>query len=263
MLMTSCQSPLMDDACRAIAGYVAARLGLPVRFIDELPWPERYRQLDAGAIDVAWICGAPYVRRVDAGADIELLAAPIWAGERYGDQPVYFSDVVVRRDSRFATFADLRGAVCAYNEPGSFSGYEAMRHHLAAQGLDGNFFAAWVESGAHSRSLELVCSGAADVAAIDSTVLEAASARRPQLQDALRVLAVLGPNPMPPWVVSRRVAPATRARLRELFTAMHADNAGRAILQAGGIARFVAVTDVDYGPTRWALEVAAGVKPCH
>lgn len=260
MRMTSCQSPLMDDACRAIAGYVAARLGLPVRFVDELPWPERYRQLDAGMIDVAWICGAPYVRRVDAGADIELLAAPVWVGPRYGDQPVYFSDVVVRRESRFATFADLRGAIWAYNEPGSFSGYEVMRHHLAAQGLDGSFFAAWVESGAHGRSLELVCSDAADVAAIDSTVLEAESARRPQLRDAVRVLAVFGPNPMPPWVVSRHVAPATRARLRELFTAMHVDSAGRAILQAGGMARFVAVTDTDYDPTRRVLEVTAGVK---
>lgn len=260
MLMTSCMAPAMDDACRAIAGYVTARLELPVVFVHEPPWRERYRQLDAGAIDVAWICGAPYVRRVDAGAAIELLAAPVWIGERYEEQPVYFSDVVVGRNSRFRTFADLRGATWAYNEPGSFSGYEAMRYHLAAQGLDGGFFGAWVASGAHSRSLELIRSGAADVAVIDSTVLEAEHAHHPQLRNELRVLAVIGPNPMPPWVVSRRVAPATRARLRELFTAMHLEGAGRAILRAGGMTRFVAVNDADYDPTRKMLEVAAGVK---
>jgi len=37
------------------------------------------------------------------------IAAPVLMGERYHDRPLYFSDVIVDRDSRFRSFLDLRG----------------------------------------------------------------------------------------------------------------------------------------------------------
>jgi phosphonate transport system substrate-binding protein len=40
---------------------------------------------------------------------IELPGAPVLQGERYGGRPIYFSDVLVHRDSPFCSFADLRG----------------------------------------------------------------------------------------------------------------------------------------------------------
>jgi ABC-type nitrate/sulfonate/bicarbonate transport system substrate-binding protein len=58
---------------------------------------------------------------------LTLLAAPLPAGARYGGKPIYFSDVVVRRDSPYQTFADLRGVTWGYNEPGSQSGYNVVR----------------------------------------------------------------------------------------------------------------------------------------
>jgi phosphonate transport system substrate-binding protein len=250
----------MDETCRAIAKYVGHHLCLTVDFIDDISWEERYRLLDAGLIDVAWICGAPYVRRIDQAVPIELLAAPVWQGDRYEDRPVYFSDVVVHGDSPFQTFADLRGAVWAYNEPGSFSGYEAMRYYLAVQGVDGRFFGRAVESGAHQRSLEQLRTCEVDVAAIDSTVLELAVRTQPALRHQLRTIASIGPSPMPPWVVSIGVASQLRAALRHLFTTMANDRTGRAILTNGMIARFAAVQDADYDPTRTMLQFAAAIK---
>ncbi len=65
---------------------------------------------------------------------IDLLAAPVMAAERYQGQPVYYSDIVVHHASRFQTFADLRNATWAYNEPHSHSGYHVVRFHLAQTG---------------------------------------------------------------------------------------------------------------------------------
>jgi phosphonate transport system substrate-binding protein len=261
MKITSCQSPLMNEHCRAIAHYLSERLGVPVTYIDDIPWQERYEQLDRGQIDVAWICGAPYVRRVDrADVGIELLVAPVWQGERYGDQPVYFSDVVVHGESRFHAFADLRGATWAYNEPGSFSGYEAMRYHLAVQGLAGDFFGKVVESGAHTQSLALILAGEVDVAAIDSTVLEAVLAQQPALASQLRIIDVIGPSPMPPWVASQQLASELRQAVRRVLTGMADDPVGAALLRAGNIARFAPVSDADYDATRRMLRLAATVQ---
>jgi phosphonate transport system substrate-binding protein len=261
MKITSCQAPLMNDHCRAIVAYLAERLHLTLTFIDDISWQERYEQLDRGGLDVAWICGAPYVRRVDQpDPGIELLAAPVWLGERYGNRPVYFSDVVVHQDSRFQSFADLQGATWAYNEAGSFSGYEAMRYHLAAQGLSGDFFGRVVASGSHQQSLALILARQAEVAAVDSTVLGAVVGRQPALAQQLRTIAVIGPSPMPPWVVARRVPAEVRQRLRNALLTMSNDPAGATLLQQGEIARFAAVGDGDYDPIRRMLARAATVQ---
>jgi phosphonate transport system substrate-binding protein len=255
--ITSCQSPLMDGTCRQIAHFLGDRLGLDVTFEDQIDWPERYQQLDAGEIDMAWICGAPYVRRVARGVALELLVAPVWRGERYGGRPVYFSDVIVRNDSAFQSFADLRGATWVYNEPGSLSGFEVMRYHLATLGLGGDFFGRIMASGAHQRSLELVLAGVADVSAIDSTVLTVLLERKPELAGALRIVAEIGPSPMPPWVVAQSVRPELRRAIREALATMHDDPAGQVILRAGGIARLASVCDADYDPIRTMLRLAA------
>ena len=125
---TSCQAPNAEPAVARVVAYLAQNLGRPIEFVNPIDWEESDRLLDEGHIDIGWICGWPYVRKMRRQRpNLELLAAPVIAGARYGDQPVYFSDVIVRRDSPYQTFADLRGAVWGYNEPGSQSGYNVVR----------------------------------------------------------------------------------------------------------------------------------------
>src|SRR5262245_45508563 len=79
---------------RFITRRVAERLGRPT----ELTVGSCYEQLGA-EVDVGFVCGLPYVelaRRADP--PVEPLAAPVLQGERYAGRPVYFSDVIVRRD---------------------------------------------------------------------------------------------------------------------------------------------------------------------
>jgi phosphonate transport system substrate-binding protein len=243
-------SLLSDNArptCQGIADYLSAHAGVRATLVAGEPWQEQRQMLDQGQAEVGFICGLPYVRKVER---FELLAAPVMRAPRYQDRPVYFSDVIVRQDSPFRSFADLRGATWAYNEPGSFSGYVGPLAHLAALGETSGYFGRAVESGAHLRSLELIAEGTVDASAIDTTVIELELRQRPELADHFRVIDTIGPSPIPPIVVVRGVAAGIKQRLRDALLQMHEDSEGQDILSDGMIARFVAVQDADYDDIR-------------
>jgi len=229
---------------------MGGRLGVPTQFVHDMPWQEREWRFDLGEVEVCWMCGWPYARRADSSSAVGLITAPVMAGSRYRDRPVYFSDVVVRADSTFQTFNDLRGAAWAYNERMSHSGYVVVRHFLAQQKIYSGFFGSVVESGSHQSSIELILSGAVDASAIDSTVLEAMQLQRPDIKALLRVVETIGPSPAPPWVVRSSVPKDLRDGLRKEFLAMHESGEGRAILQGAGIRRFAAVDDQYYDAIR-------------
>jgi phosphonate transport system substrate-binding protein len=254
---TSCQSENSEFVGRALADYVAGRLGIATEFVDGVPWQERERLLDAGEVHVGWICGLPYALKADRPRPgIELLAAPVMAGARYAGRPVYFSDIVVRRDSPARSFDELRGSRWGYNEPGSHSGYNVVRYQLARRGERSGYFSGVVETGAHQATLRMIARGELDASAIDSTVLETELLRRPALRRELRVIESWGPSPAPPWVVSRRMTDAMRQRLRRVFRDLHRNPEGRAILRKARMARFAGVTDRDYDSIRLMSGVA-------
>jgi phosphonate transport system substrate-binding protein len=252
---------LMSDNARAfhaaVGAYLGRRVGIHTAFVAEVDWQERERMLDDNRAQIGFICGLTYTRKTNR---LELLAAPVMRGDRYGGRPVYFSDVIVRQDSPFQSFADLRGASWAYNEPNSFSGYAVLCAHLAGLGESADFSGRVVESGAHLRSLQLILEGLVDAATIDSTVLAAELAQRPRLAERIRVVEMLGPSSIPPVVVARNLPDVLKRRLREALLGMHEDEEGAAILAAGMVARFVPVRDADYDDIREKARLAERVR---
>jgi hypothetical protein len=71
----------------------------------------------------------------------------------------------------------------------------------------------YVHKAAWPRTLEMILAGRVDGAAIDSTVLEWSIAGRRDLPEHIRVIESLGPSPIPPWVISKRVAASLRGAL--------------------------------------------------
>ena len=60
--------------------------------------------------EVCFVCSLRYVEFERQGILPAVpIAVPVFMGERYHDRPLYFSDVIVDRDSRFRSFLDLRG----------------------------------------------------------------------------------------------------------------------------------------------------------
>jgi ABC-type phosphate/phosphonate transport system substrate-binding protein len=258
---TSIQAPNADPLCRAICDYLGAVLSIPTQFVNDLTWQEREAELDSGDIQVGWICGLPYVWKADRQPPLaRLLAAPVMAGSRYGGQPIYFSDIVVRQDSPFNNFLDLRGKTWAYNEPHSQSGYNITRYKLASMGEQRAYFSRVIAAGSHQRALEYVLSGFVDASAIDSTVLETELARDPGLSNCLRTIEVLGPSPIPPWVTTPSLPENLYSRLLHALLVMHQNPVGKEILTYGRMACFVAVNDRDYDPIRKMERLAASVE---
>jgi phosphonate transport system substrate-binding protein len=147
-------APCLYPMYEFITRYVGARLGCAT----ELFVGSSYEQLATEA-DAGFVCGLPYVQLARRTAPpIEPLAAPLLQGQRYDGRPIYFSDVIVHRDSPCRTFADLRGCSWSYNERHSQSGYGIMRHHLVRLGETDGYFAKVVEAGWHERSIRMVCS---------------------------------------------------------------------------------------------------------
>lgn len=248
-----------ETFCQAVARFIENRVRIPTHYVTGIPWQERERLFDLGEIHILWLCGLPYVHKADSkDRGLELLAVPVPHGERYQGRPVYFSDVVVRRDRPFQSFADLRGAAWAYNEPRSHSGFNVVRACLAE--LGDNFFGSVVESGSHSASLEMVRSGKVHASAIDSTVLEWFTAARNKLADEIRVIDTFGPSPMPPWVISRQAPERLRSAIRALLLRLHTETFGRILLDRAGMDRFVAAEDRDYDVIRAIAKKAESVS---
>lgn len=244
-------APNADGLCQAIVDSIGSRLPLATQFIHDRPWQERERLFDAGEIHVSWICGLPYVHKADQpDPQVELLVAPVMQGDRYHGRPVYFSDVIVRKDSPFNHFSELRGTMWAYNEPRSHSGYYVTCAHLAELGESLDYFGQMIASGAHQTSLRWLLTGKIDATAIDSTVLETELRQNPHLRSELRVITTLGPSPAPPWIISTAVPPTLREQVRSQFLTLSDQPQGQQILAAAAIARFVTVTDQDYDPIR-------------
>ena len=258
---TSCQAEIAESFCKALAAFIGDKLAIPTEFIGDIPWQQRERLLDRGDIHVCWICGLPYVRKSNCEKKtVELLSAPVMRHPRYGGRPVYYSDVVVQADSSFRSFEDLRGGTWAYNEPGSHSGYNLIRYHLAMGGLGAGYFGRVVESGSHQSSLRMLLERAIDATAIDSTVLEMVLMKDPSIVERIRTITILGPSPAPPWVVHGSVSNDVRRALRQEFLSMDKDPRGRRILEDAGMLWFARVSDHDYDPIREMDRVAATVE---
>ena len=234
-------APRLLPVYQSIAAAVAERLGIPVR----LRVGRSFTQLTSGEVDVAFLCGLPYVRLAE---QLDPLAAPVVAGDRYGGRPVYFSDVIVRRESRFQAFADLRGASWSFNDPDSHSGYLATLTQLLDLGQTEAFFGRVIDAGWHQVSVELVASGQVDASAVDSHVLALELRDRPELANRLRVIESFGPSPIQPLVARRSLDAGFRQDLRDILTGLPGDG-----LSQGLVERLTPITDAWYDPIRTML----------
>jgi len=181
---------------------------------------------------------------------VELLVAPILLGERYQHRPVYFSDVIVRRDSPYISFADLQGCAWAYNQKASHSGWNLVCYSLLERGKTLDYFGRLIETGSHWRSLSLVLERRADATAIDSHVLDVFLAGNTAEAKQLRIIDMLGPSSIPPVVIARTVDQALKHQVRAALLTMHEEPLAASVLHAAAIDRFVQVNDQDYQDIR-------------
>jgi phosphonate transport system substrate-binding protein len=236
---------------------VGRRLGLQTELVVETS----YESCEQDRNEVCFVCSLPYVTFERRGLDLAIpVAAPVLEGARYGDRPIYFSDVIVHRDSPFGSFLDLRGGSWAYNEPLSHSGYGITRYHLVTLGETDGFFGRVVEAGFHQEAIRMVADGEIDGSAIDSQVLAVELRDHPDLGERVRIVEALGPSTIQPVAVSKRVPEDLREAIRDVLVTMADDPGVRRRLAQGLVERFVPVDAGSYDDIRKMVDAceAAG-----
>ena len=250
-------APNMLRLYQAIADAVGERLGATTELIIETDYENCRNDVN----DVCFVCSLPYIMFEREGISPAVpIAAPVLLGERYGGRPIYFSDVIVHRDSDAASFLDLRGRSWCYNERLSQSGYGIARHHMVSIGETNGFFSEVIKAGVHEESVRMVAAGEVDASAIDSQVLAIERRDHPEITDNLKVIDALGPSTIQPVAVSKRFDDDFRNAVRDVLLGFDGTPEGREILAMGAVARWVDVGPSDYDDIRGMVQacVAAG-----
>jgi ABC-type phosphate/phosphonate transport system substrate-binding protein len=156
-------------------------------------------------------CGYPYWTRLRREA--EVVAAPIY-GFAGCEGPTHRSFLIARRDDARATLAEFRGDRAAVNGFDSNSGMNLFRAEVAPLAEGKPFFADVVETGSHAQSVAAVVEGRADVAAIDCVTYALLARGASQLVAATKIIGETQASPALPFIVSRALAPETRAAVR-------------------------------------------------
>jgi len=238
-------SPTLSAAWGTLLARVSEASGVKLDVIEHA-YPasldELWEREDMGCV---FMCGYPWVVRDHRP---RLLASPVPSPARYGGAPIYFSDFVVRADSRFTTLEETFGTRLAYSIETSHSGYNAARHHLlrfrtpARPTLYAETVGPLVSQ---RRVLDAVIDGRADVAPLDSYLLDLWKRHIPEVTAAVRVIATTEAAPIPPLVASPAIDERTCARVTATLVDLHRDPSLAGTLESLLLSRFVAPAPPD------------------
>jgi phosphonate transport system substrate-binding protein len=252
-------APMLKPLYQLVTGTVAEELGHPTRLVDGVSLD----QVRHGDVHFAFLCGLPYVRlRREDPSLVDAIAAPVVSEARYGGRPIYFSDVIVPRDSPARSWGDLRGASWAYNEPESHSGYLLTLNRLAETAEPSSYFSRWDPTGYHERSIEMVARGEVGASAIDSHVLELVLRNRPENRDRIRVIDVLGPSTIQPLAATGAVSESLKRDVQQIMVDLNQRTEHREPLNQALIDRFVPIDDESYADIRRMLAAAEAAHLC-
>lgn len=230
---------------RQFLDYIGEKLGMKVDFVDRENYAEINELVRTGVVDAAFVCGGPYVDGHDAFG-MELLVAP----QAYGGT-VYYSYIIVSKNSPIAGFQGLRGKRFAFTDPLSNTGTLVPTYMLARMNeTPDTFFKGYIFTQTHDNAIKAVAQGIVDGAAVDSLIWEYENRTNPEFTSKTKVIKRSPPYGIPPVVVSRRLAPQLRKRLQQVFLNAHRDEKGKAILAGMMIDRFVPIEDSAYGSIR-------------
>lgn len=240
---------------RQFLDFIGDRTGTHVEFVDREDYAEINELVRTGNVDVAFVCGGPYVDGHKAFG-MELIAAPL----AYGKQ-VYYSYIIVPKDSPVMQFNDLKGKTFAFTDPLSNSGKLVPTYMLAKAGeTPDTFFKKYIYTKKHDMSIKAVAQKVVDGAAVDSLIWEYENRTKPEFTSATKIIEKSPPYGIPPVVVRKDLDPQLKERVRQAFLTAHTDDKGAAILKGMMIDKFLPIKDSAYDSIRQMQDWLAAQK---
>jgi ABC-type phosphate/phosphonate transport system substrate-binding protein len=251
-------TPDVKAAWQDLLHWTLSRAGLDWTVIDHDPPAPLGDLWRRGDIGLAMMCGLPYV---EVRPRPQLIAAPVPSRPRYGNRPVYFTDLVVKADSPFQRLEDTFGGTAGFTVEGSFSGHVAFRHHLlpyrAARGRP--LYRRVVGELVHARGvIDALLDGRIDIGPLDSYYHDLLTRNEPSFAAGVRVVATTKAAPIPPLVATVALDPPIVERLRAaLADASRADDLA-AQRERLLLARFAQPEPADYATLQSTAREARG-----
>lgn len=245
----------LDDQLALLAAwqaYLGSALQRPVQFIQRGSYREISDLLLSDAIDVAWVCGFPYVVHE---ARLRLIAVPIYEG-----QPRYRSHLVVpANDPSTRSIVDLRGKVFAFSDPQSNSGclvprVELIRAHEAPD----RFFRRSFFTFGHRKVVEAVQVGLAQAGAVDGYVWDTLLLQHPAATAGVRVAWRSALHGFPPIVARHSLAAHEATQVAAALVAMPESDTGRNILRRLNIEGFTPASPQLFDSIRESVRLHRG-----
>jgi phosphonate transport system substrate-binding protein len=212
--------------------WMAQHLNHDVRFFQRTKYREIMDLLLTNQLDLAWVCGYPYVREKQR---VQLLAVPVYLGK-----PTYHSLIITHRENQeINSFADLKNRVFAFSDPDSNSGYLYPSYRL--QQIDttpGRYFSRYFFTWSHQNTIEAVAVGLAQGGSVDSYVWDQVKILQPDLVAQTRIVETSPAFGFPPLVTRKNIDASLFQLLQSLFLDMHKNPRGAQVLQGLGLDGF-------------------------
>lgn len=224
-------------------------LGIPVRTVRVHSYQAVVEGLLSGAIDLAELGPAAYLRARARDPQIRALAAYRFRGGPFTVEGSYYNAVLlVRTQAPIADLRALAGRTVALTDPGSTSGalipQTEFRREIGQALAD--YAGRLVYAGSHDRALEALLAGRVDAAFVSSRRADDYISQGRASAGELRELWRSRPIHYDPFTVSSRLCAPLQAAIRRVL--LTDSPAQQALLQAKGAVGLVAVSDEDY---RW------------
>ena len=202
-------TPPVAALWRSLLAAILAGTDTPVEIVDHAPpapISDLWQRPDKAAV---FMCGLPWSL---AAPQPGLVAAPVPSPASFGDQPRYWSDIVVRADSPFRAIEHTFGYRLALTTPESQSGYAALLHALMPHGRSTPLYREIIEPRfTPLGALTAVAERKAEVAPIDSYAFALLSRHAPDLTAQVRVIMRTEPTAIPVLVASGSASPGIAA----------------------------------------------------
>lgn len=231
-----------------VAAYLEGRLGVPVTYVPVKSYPAAVTAFTNGQVQLAWFGGFTGVqaRRADPGAQAIAQGAEDAAFKTY---LIANAATGLERTAAFPTA--IEGRTFTFGARTSTSG-RVMPEHFIRQAFPGRtpeqVFATVGFSGDHSRTIQLVQSGAFAVGAVDYTVWSL-DRKAGKVDDAkVKVIWESPPYPDYHWTARGDLDQTFGAGFSEKLKAALLGVTDPAILEPFGRSKFIPVDNAAYAP---------------